>query len=201
MKKIAILTSIGGSQMRVISDWVNVMKSIGEDFCEITKVIISHKDTNASKLAKELNLDYEIYDLESYGGDRVRWSDDIALAIFDVDLVCSCGFMYVLPPSFVNRHHIINIHPALLPLFPGLDTMKKTLESGMKIAGCTAHFIDEGVDTGLILEQRVVKVHHTDTEDRLFDRIMVEIWNLWPEVIRKFCRGDYYGKKKKSDNN
>lgn len=201
MKKIAILTSIGGSQMSAINNWIEVAKSRGENFCEISKVIISHKDTKASEVAGELGLDYEIYALEDYDGYRKRWSDDIALAIFDVDLVCSCGFMYVLPPSFVNRHVIINIHPALLPLFPGLDTMKKTLDSGMRIAGCTAHFIDEGVDTGLILEQRTVDVWTRDDEDSLFERIMMEVWALWPVVIKNYFRGEYDGKKKKSNNN
>lgn len=199
MKKIAILTSIGGSQMNTIHDWIKQIQRWNMQWVEIEKVIISHRDTKASEVAGGLGLDFEIYDPSDYDDDRKRWADDIALAIGEVDLVCSCGFMYILPPEFVDRYDIINIHPAILPLFPGVDTMRKTLESGMKVAGCTAHFIDHGVDTGPILEQRTVPIMSRDDEDRLFDRIMEQVWDLWPILITRYFRGDY--EKEKNSNN
>lgn len=108
-----------------------------------------------------------------------------------VDLVCLAGFMRLLGPEFVAayRHRILNIHPALLPAFPGLHGQRKALEYGAKITGCTVHFVDEGVDTGPIIIQAAVPVYDDDTEETLAARILRQEHRIYPEAIRLFAQG------------
>ncbi|HOO71226.1 MAG TPA: phosphoribosylglycinamide formyltransferase [Spirochaetota bacterium] len=107
------------------------------------------------------------------------------------DLIVAAGYMRILSSYFVNRykHRIINIHPALLPSFPGVHAQQQAFDYGVKITGCTAHFIDEGTDTGPIIMQAYVPVLGTDTEDRLAARILKEEHRILPESVRLFCEG------------
>jgi phosphoribosylglycinamide formyltransferase-1 len=106
-------------------------------------------------------------------------------------LVCLAGFMRIISPEFVRQYRmrIINIHPALLPSFPGLHAQKQALDAGVKITGCTVHFVDEGVDSGPIILQRAVPVMDDDTEDTLSARILEQEHQLYPEAVRLFCEG------------
>jgi len=106
-------------------------------------------------------------------------------------LICLAGFMRILSAEFVRRYsmRIINIHPALLPSFPGLHAQKKAVEYGVKISGCTVHFVDEGIDTGPILLQMPVPVLDSDTEYELADRILAAEHELYPKAIRLFSKG------------
>ncbi len=106
-------------------------------------------------------------------------------------LVCLAGFMRIISPEFVRQYRmrIINIHPALLPSFPGLHAQKQALDAGVKITGCTVHFVDEGVDSGPIILQRAVPVMDNDTEDTLSARILEQEHQLYPEAVRLFCEG------------
>lgn len=106
-------------------------------------------------------------------------------------LVCLAGFMRIISPEFVShyRMRIMNIHPALLPSFPGLHAQKQALDAGVKITGCTVHFVDEGVDSGPIILQRAVPVMDNDTEDTLSARILEQEHQLYPEAVRLFCEG------------
>jgi len=108
-----------------------------------------------------------------------------------VDLVCLAGFMRLLSPHFVAayRHRIMNIHPALLPAFPGLHVQRKAVEYGVKVSGCTVHFVDEGTDTGPIIIQAAVPVYDDDTEETLADRILRHEHQIYPQAIRLFAEG------------
>jgi phosphoribosylglycinamide formyltransferase-1 len=126
-------------------------------------------------------------------GDREAY-DAALLACLDrhrVELVCLAGFMRILGAHFVRRLHgrLVNIHPSLLPAFPGLHAQRQALAHGAKVAGVTVHFVDEGVDTGPIIAQATVPVLDDDTEESLSDRILVEEHRLYPEVVRRFAEG------------
>jgi phosphoribosylglycinamide formyltransferase 1 len=124
-------------------------------------------------------------------GDLTRHEHEAQiLKILDsagVDLVCLAGYMRILSPGFVSRWkgRILNIHPALLPKFPGLHVQRRALEAGEPEAGCTVHFVDEGTDTGPIVLQRRVRIHPGDTEEALSARILAEEHRAYPEAIAR----------------
>lgn len=125
--------------------------------------------------------------------DRASFEDALAeqLGAHGVELVVLAGFMRLLTPRFLGRYpdRVINIHPSLLPAFPGKDAQRQALEHGVKIAGCTVHLVDEGTDTGPILAQAAVPVLPDDDEDRLSDRIIAEELRLLPEVVARLSAG------------
>jgi phosphoribosylglycinamide formyltransferase 1 len=106
-------------------------------------------------------------------------------------LICLAGFMRIISAEFVKEYpmRILNIHPALLPSFPGLHAQKQAIEYGVKVSGCTVHFVDQGLDSGPILLQRVVQVMNSDTEEELSARILRKEHELYPEAIRLFAEG------------
>ncbi len=108
-----------------------------------------------------------------------------------VDLVCLAGFMRLLSPSFIQafRNRILNIHPSLLPAFPGLDAQRQALEYGVKVSGCTVHFVDEGLDSGPIILQAVVPVLDGDTEDSLSARILEQEHQIYSKAIQHVLDG------------
>ncbi|CBE68686.1 MAG: phosphoribosylglycinamide formyltransferase [Candidatus Methylomirabilis oxygeniifera] len=110
---------------------------------------------------------------------------------YDVELVCLAGFMRLLSPHFIRtyRNNIMNIHPALLPAFPGLHAQRQAIRYGAKISGCTVHFVDEGVDTGPIIIQAVVPVLDEDTEEILSARILTCEHRIYPRAIQLFAEG------------
>jgi phosphoribosylglycinamide formyltransferase 1 len=106
-------------------------------------------------------------------------------------LVCLAGFMRIMSPEFVRqfRRRIMNIHPALLPAFPGLHAQKQALDYGVKVTGCTVHFVDEGMDSGPVIFQKAVQVKEGDNEESLSARILEQEHELYPEAVRMFCEG------------
>ncbi|AFU57385.1 MAG: phosphoribosylglycinamide formyltransferase [Nitrososphaera sp.] len=106
-------------------------------------------------------------------------------------LVCLAGFMRIISPEFVRQYkmRILNIHPALLPSFPGLHAQKQALDYGVKVTGCTVHFVDEGVDSGPVILQKAVPVMEGDDEEALSARILEQEHQLYPEAVRLFCEG------------
>jgi phosphoribosylglycinamide formyltransferase-1 len=114
-----------------------------------------------------------------------------ALDARGVDLVCLAGYMRVLGPAFVRHFHgrLLNVHPALLPAFPGLHAQRQALAHGVRVTGATVHFVDDGVDTGPIVLQAAVPVRPDDTEATLSARILVEEHRIYPEAIRLFAEG------------
>jgi len=108
-----------------------------------------------------------------------------------VDVVCLAGFMRLVGPAFIGAFpdRMLNIHPALLPAFPGLHAQRKAIEHGVRVAGCTVHFVDEGVDTGPIVAQAAVPVHDSDDVDALSRRILEQEHRVYPMAIRLLCQG------------
>jgi phosphoribosylglycinamide formyltransferase 1 len=131
------------------------------------------------------------------GTRRGEWSDGgvsslrTALAEHGVQAVCLAGFMRILPEAIVReyRGHILNVHPSLLPAFPGLRPHRQALREGVKVSGCTVHFVDEGVDTGAIVLQATVPVRDDDTEDTLAARVLEQEHRIYPEAVRALATG------------
>lgn len=131
------------------------------------------------------------------GTPRGAWSAggvaslQAALAEHRVDAICLAGFMRILPGEVVAgyRGRILNVHPSLLPAFPGLRPHRQALRAGVKVSGCTVHFVDEGVDTGAIVLQAVVPVRDDDTEDALAARVLEQEHRIYPEAVRALATG------------
>jgi phosphoribosylglycinamide formyltransferase-1 len=129
----------------------------------------------------------------NHRGHPERASFDAALAVeierHEPDLVVMAGFMRILTPAFVERYRgrIMNIHPSLLPAFAGLDTHRRALEAGVRVHGCTVHFVNAALDHGPIIIQAAVPVQPDDTEERLAARVLAEEHRIYPQAIRWFC--------------
>jgi len=126
-------------------------------------------------------------------GDRAAYDAVLTKTLehHEVGLVCLAGFMRILSPVFVRawQGRLMNVHPSLLPAFPGLHAQRQALDHGVRIAGATVHFVDEGVDTGPIVLQAAVPVEATDTEETLAARILIEEHRIYPEAVRLFAEG------------
>lgn len=192
MLNLGILISGRGSNME------SILKSIKKKKIPIKPaVVISNKpDARGLKIAQKLGVDVEIVESKGFKGSRAEYDKKIitALTKYGVTprngLVCLAGFMRIISPEFVKKYKnkIINIHPALLPSFPGLDAQKQALEYGTKFSGCTVHFVDTGMDTGPVIIQSVVKVKENDTEKSLSKRILKEEHRIYPEAVNLFAR-------------
>ncbi|MDQ3685000.1 MAG: phosphoribosylglycinamide formyltransferase, partial [Acidobacteriota bacterium] len=150
---------------------------------------------DAAGLSHAAERQIETLVIERRKRSREVYERDIiaALRARRVDLVCLAGFMRLLSPVFVEayRGRILNIHPSLLPAFPGLDAQRQAIDYGAKFSGCTVHFVDETLDGGPIITQRVVPVRDDDTEQTLSARILAEEHQAYPEAVARVVRGDY----------
>lgn len=174
-----------------------ILKSIKRKKIPINPaVIISNKsDAKGLKIAQKLGIKTEVIESKDFKGSRLEYDKKIisTLEKYGVTpkngLVCLAGFMRIISPEFVKKYknRIINIHPALLPSFPGLDAQKQAIEYGSKYSGCTVHFVDSGVDTGPIILQSIVKIRKEDTEKTLSKRILAKEHQTYPEAIRLFA--------------
>lgn len=153
---------------------------------EIVVVISDKSDAAGLALAKERGI--ETLAVERRGRNREEHEKEIIAALRErrVDLVCLAGYMRLLSPCFVEafRGRILNIHPSLLPAFPGLDAQRQALEHGAKVSGCTVHFVDETLDGGPIIAQREVPVLEGDTVASLSARILEQEHKLYPEAVK-----------------
>jgi phosphoribosylglycinamide formyltransferase-1 len=149
-------------------------------------IVISDK-AGAPGLASAKERGIETLAIERRGRNREEHEQEIIAALRErhVDLICLAGYMRLLSPCFVEafRGRILNIHPSLLPVFPGLDAQRQALEHGAKVSGCTVHFVDETLDGGPIIAQRVVPVIEGDTVDSLSARILEQEHQLYPEAV------------------
>lgn len=181
MKKLGILLSGRGSNFEAIAHNVRAGKIPAE-----IAVVISNKE-DALGLATARNLGLPARFIPSKGKEREAYDREVVAVLkeFQVDLVCLAGFMRILSPYFVRAfpQRILNIHPALLPSFPGEQAQKQALEYGVKFTGCTVHIVDEGVDTGPIVLQAVVPVQDDDTVETLSARILNEEHRIYSEAI------------------
>jgi len=181
MKKLGILLSGRGSNFEAIAQ--NVQK--GKIPAEIAVVISNKQDAPGLARAREMGLEARF--IPSKGKEREAFDREVVAVLreFQVDLVCLAGFMRILSPYFVWEfpNRILNIHPALLPSFPGEDAQRQALEYGAKFTGCTVHIVNEGMDTGPIVCQAVVPIHDDDTAETLAARILEEEHRIYSEAI------------------
>ena len=171
-----------------------ILRAIKKQKIPITPtVVISSKSTaNGLGIARKLGAKTEIVESKGFQGSRWEYDQKIidVLSRYRITpkngLICLAGFMRILSPEFIKKYknRILNIHPAILPAFPGLDAQKRAIDSGVKYSGCTVHFVDEGVDTGQIIVQEVVKVRSDDTEETLAKRILAKEHKAYPKAIR-----------------
>ena len=152
---------------------------------EIAIVISDKADARGLELARERGI--ETHAIERRGRNREEHEREIisVLREHQVDLVCLAGYMRLLSPCFVEafRMRILNIHPSLLPAFPGLDAQRQALAHGVKVSGCTVHFVDETLDAGPIIAQRAVPVMEDDTVETLSARILEQEHRIYPEAV------------------
>ncbi len=189
MNRLGILISGRGSNFLAIADSIGA----GRLRAEIAVVISNRQDAPGLALARDRGLNAVA--LPSQGLDREVYDRQLIAELErnQVDLVCLAGFMRILSGRFIRTyvHRILNIHPSLLPAFPGLDAQFQDVEHGVKFSGCTVHFVDEGLDSGPILKQAVVPVLDGDTADSLAARIIVEEHRIYSEAIALVLSGDY----------
>ncbi|MDD1671438.1 MAG: phosphoribosylglycinamide formyltransferase [Methanomicrobiales archaeon] len=186
MKRIAVLASGRGSNFQAIIDGIGK----GDIPAICTCLITDNPTAVAIERARRANIPCQILDFSTFPG---RKSYDHALKTMmeecRADLFVLCGYMRLLDPSTVRVFHgkIINIHPALLPSFPGLHAQRQALDHGVQMSGCTVHFVDEGMDTGPIIIQRCVAVQQNDDEEALASRILEKEHRILVEAVKLFC--------------
>ena len=178
MLNLGILISGRGSNME------SILKSIKRKKIPINPAVVISNKPNAKglKIAKKLGINTEIIESKGFKGSRAQYDKKVIAALTKHGvthrngLVCLAGFMRILSPQFVKKYKnkMINIHPALLPAFPGLNSQKQALEHGAKYSGCTVHFVDVEMDSGPIIIQAVVKVMEKDSAESLSKRILKE---------------------------
>lgn len=181
MKNLGILISGRGSNFEAIARNVEG----GTIPAKIAVVVSNREEAPGLERARQMGLSARF--IASRGKDREAYDREVVetLREFQVDLVCLAGFMRILSPYFIREFpgRILNIHPAILPAFPGADAQKQALEYGAKISGCTVHIVDEGVDTGPIVCQAAVPVLDGDTVETLSARILKEEHRIYTEAI------------------
>jgi phosphoribosylglycinamide formyltransferase-1 len=183
---LGVLASGRGSNLVAIINAINA----GKLNAEIAVVISDNPNAAALSRAEENGIAAVCVDRKHYSD---KFEDAIlgVLGEYRVNLLVLAGFMRILSSRFINEFpgHIMNIHPSLLPSFPGLNAQKQALEWGVKISGCTVHFVDEGVDTGPIIMQKSVPILENDTVDTLSSRILSVEHIIYPVAIGLYCDG------------
>jgi len=202
MINLAILISGRGSNMEAI------LKSIKKNKIPIKPaIVISNKqDAKGIRIAQRFGVKTEV--IESIGIKGGSWNYDKKIVLVlekhgvtpKNGLICLAGFMRIMSPEFIRhfKGKIMNIHPAILPSFPGLHSQKQAVEYGVKYSGCTVHFIDEGVDTGPIILQAIVNVKDNDTEQSLSKRILAKEHLIYPKAVKLFAEGKIKVKGRKT---
>lgn len=184
-KRLCVFVSGSGTNLQAMLD-------ADIEPAEIVLVFSNNPEAYALERARNHNIPTEVISHKGYG-TREEYEEDIirALEPYNIDLIALAGFMRILTPHFVRhyKNRILNVHPALLPSFPGMHAARQALEYGVKFTGCTVHFVDEGVDTGPIIQQSVVPVLEDDTEDTLQERIQKEEYRIYPEAVRMVAEG------------
>jgi len=190
VKRLGILLSGRGSNFLAIHQAIADGRLPGTEI----GLVLSNK-ADAAGLAAARSLGLPAAHIPIAGRTPFQRDEEFIERLRDaqVDLVCLAGYMRLISPPFVEAfpNRILNVHPSLLPSFPGLEAQTQALEFGAKIAGCTVHFVDERVDHGVIILQRAVEILDTDTPETLSARILVEEHRAYPEAIARVLSGDY----------
>lgn len=184
--KIGVIASGRGSNLQAILDEIEAGNINGE----VVVVISDYVDSYALERARKVGITaVSVVRKECANKAEFEIKIDEALRKCGVELVVLAGFMRILSGDFISKwtHRVLNIHPALLPSFMGLDAQGQALDYGVKVAGCTVHFVDEGMDTGPIIIQKVVPVLDNDTHDSLAARILVQEHKALPEAVKLWC--------------
>jgi phosphoribosylglycinamide formyltransferase-1 len=188
--RLGILLSGRGSNFLAIAESIRIGKLQG---VEIAIVLSNVADAPGIAAARELDLPTAVF--VSKGRQRAEHDADLMASLreHNVDLVCLAGYMRLLSPQFIAAfpNRIVNIHPSLLPAFPGLDAQQQAFDYGVKVAGCTVHFVDEHLDHGAIILQRTIPVLDTDDAHSLAGRILVEEHIAYTEAIARVSSGAY----------
>ena len=188
MIRVAILISGGGSNMRAL---VNAMQ--GDHPCR--PVLVASNDPTAPGLAwaEAQGIPTAAVKHKDFGRDRAAFEENLLKQVLAAqpDIVCLAGFMRILSPDFINHFagKMLNIHPSLLPKYPGLHTHQRALDAGDAEAGCSVHEVTADLDAGPILGQARVPVLQNDTADTLAARVLVQEHRLYPQVLRRFALG------------
>jgi phosphoribosylglycinamide formyltransferase-1 len=188
--RLAVLLSGRGSNFAAIHDAI-AQKTLD---AEIVSVISNRPDAPGLARAREWGYDARAIDHRSFASREAHEAAMLeTLGAASPDFIVLAGYMRLLSAQFVARfpHRILNIHPSLLPAFPGTDAQRQALDYGVKVAGCTVHFVDEKLDAGPILVQRAVRVAEDDTPESLAERILMEEHLAYADALRKLARGGY----------
>lgn len=179
-----------GSNFEALADSVSAGRIPN---AEIAMVISNREGAPGIEKARARSLETRV--IPSKGLEREAYDKLVVAALQEknVDLVCLAGYMRLLSPHFVRAFHqrILNIHPSLLPAFPGLESQRQAIEHGAKVSGCTVHFVDENLDAGPIILQAVVPIEDTDTPETLAERILREEHRIYSEAVRIVLEGRY----------
>ena len=184
--KLAVLCSGRGSDLQSIIDAINAKKFSAE----IKVVITDRPNVQALQRAENAGIKNICVDRKLFSS-RADFEAEILKNLAEIDLVVLAGFMRILSPEFVKKFagRLMNIHPALLPAFPGAHAHRDVLAYGVKVSGCTVHFVDEGTDTGPIILQSAVEVLDNDTEETLAARVLEQEHKIYPQAIKLFVEG------------
>ena len=189
-KRLAILISGRGSNAAAIYDAIRAGRLAG---CEVAVVISNVPGAPGIESLRQMGLPVVV--IEGRGREQADHEDAINLLLqkFRVDMICLAGYMRVLSGRFVRQWagRLLNIHPSLLPSFPGMHAQQKALEYGSQYSGCTVHFVDESVDGGVIILQHAIPVLPQDTVHSLSTRILVEEHIAYPEAVGRVLSGEY----------
>jgi phosphoribosylglycinamide formyltransferase-1 len=189
-KRIGVLLSGRGSNFEALATNVASRRI---PYAEIAIALSNREDARGIEKARALGIDARV--ISSKGLEREAYDKLVIAALQEkrVDLVCLAGYMRLLSPQFVAAFHnrILNIHPSLLPAFPGLEAQRQALEHGVKFSGCTVHFVDENLDAGPIVLQACVPVEDSDTPDTLSERILREEHRIYAEAVRIVLEGKF----------
>ena len=190
MKRLGILLSGRGSNFLAIAKAIEEHRLTG---AEIAVVLSNREDAPGLASARAMHL--PAFCIPSAGLNRAQHDAAMLARLREhkVDLVCLAGYMRVITPEFVRAfpNRILNVHPSLLPAFPGLDAQQQALDYGARVAGCTVHFVDEAVDHGVIILQKTVRVEDEDTVETLSARILQQEHVAYPEAIGRVLDGKY----------
>jgi len=189
---LGILISGRGSNMEAI------LKAIKKQMIPIKpSIVISNRpDARGLRIAEKLGIKTQVIESKNFRGNRTDYDKKIITSLTKNGvtekngLVCLAGYMRIISPFFIKKYknRILNIHPAILPAFPGLDAQKQAIQFGAKVSGCTVHVVDEGVDTGPIILQEIVKIANNDTEETLSKKILAKEHKIYPKAVELFAK-------------
>ncbi len=189
MINIAVFISGRGSNFLALLK--NIEKGVLKN-CQIAVVFSNNPNAKGLEYAAEAGIKTIVIPSKNRS-DRAEYDKEIinALSEYNIDLICLAGYMRIVTQELVDayKNRIINIHPALLPSFPGLHAQKQAIDYGVKVSGCTVHFVDGGMDTGPVILQKTVPVYDNDTEDTLSERILEQEHTAYSEAVALYAAG------------